>query len=148
MSNPVQVLQANVNKDAMPRNYHELTHVTIAKGITPAQLNAAYTLISNFGLGPKIRPVDFLIVVNSDAIAALTDIRLSTLDSTPVDIATIAQSDLTSGSKHAPVSSTVTLGAGFGANGVAGSGIQLRKTGSTATGSFTVDVIFRYDLRG
>lgn len=148
MSTPAYILQANTNKDSQPKNYHELIHVTVAKGITPAQLNAGYNVINNPGPGAQIRPVGFLLIVNSASVGALTDIRISSLEATPTDIVTWAQANLTSGAKLAPADANSSLGAGFGAAIAAGYGIQLRKTGSSATGAFTLDLIFQYDLRG
>ncbi len=148
MSNPVQILQANANKGRQPKNFHELVHVTVAKGITPGQLNSGYTLINNFGGGVEIRPVGFLIIVNSAAVGAVTDIRLSSLESTPTDIVTIAVANLTLGAKLDQANANAVLGAGFGAVLPIGYGVQLRKTGASATGAFTIDVYFFYDLRG
>lgn len=155
MQIPLQILQAEVNRQAQVWPFDGMVLETVAKGITPAQLNAGYDLIGNFQSNAKLKVVGFLIIVNSATIGAVTDIRLRYKNSTNTVIATILQAVLTSGSKHTPLGglngttpSAVALGAGFGAVTTPGRGVELVKTGSDATGAFTIDVMVLYSIRG
>lgn len=146
---PTQVIQAMVDKGLTNFNYHGNVLAVTKKGLVAADLtDAGYKLISDMVANFSIVPVGFLVVINSAAITGLTDLRLSTTDSTPVDIATVAQANLTSGSKHVPEGANTTLGAGFLAAGNPGRGIVLRKTGSAAAGAFTLDITVLFTLKG
>jgi len=91
--------------------------------------------------------VNWRIVVNSATIAAVTDIRLGSTDATPTVIVTIAQAGLTSGARFSAMSTTnTTHGAGLSAKLGSGVGVQIYKTGSAATGAFTIDVLLEYDV--
>lgn len=146
---PTQIIQAMADKPSMAFNYHGTVLAVTKKGLVAADLTlTGYRLVgdtlANFGLVP----IGFLLVVNSAGVGAVTDLRLSTGDATPVDIATIAQANLTSGSKHVPEGAATTLGAGFLAAGTPGKGLVLRRTGSAATGAFTLDITVLFTLRG
>lgn len=102
---------------------------------TLAEINAGKTI-------KPIRPgqlvvLDFMLRVTG-GFATAVDVRLSDLSSGPVDIATIAIAQMTNGAKHTPESANVTLGAGFDAPLTPPVGLQIRKTGSAATGGTSV----------
>lgn len=70
------------------------------------------------------------------ALAALTDARIGSTETSPVLIATLAQAQLTLGAVLTDGKETgVTIGAGLGEPLTKGYGVQAYKTGSTATGS-------------
>lgn len=102
---------------------------------TLAEINAGKTIL-------KTRPdqmviTNFLLLVTG-AFATATDIRLSDLGSGPVDIATIPIAQATNGAKLVPENTNITLGAGFNAPLATPNGLQIRKTGPTATGGTSV----------
>lgn len=104
---------------------------------TLAQLNAGFT-IANDDANKQFVPVGFFLK-STGAFTALTDIRLSDTNGTPVDIVTVAQAQLTNGAVFTENGgSGVTLGAGFGAPLTVGKGIVLRKTGSTGAGGTSI----------
>lgn len=153
--NPIQLYVAGREvPPSMNLSYMGHTYTAVSLGITLTQLNAGYNIIDS-GHNCRVRIIDFFIRVNTDAIAAVTDVRLGSTEATPTVIATILQAVLTTGSRHTPLNgvgtdgvtpSLVSLGAGFAAKLAKGHGVKLYKTGSSATGSFTVDVILRYDV--
>ncbi len=111
--------------------------------VTLAELNAGHTILPA-PAGRKLKVVDFFIKFTGTFTTA-TDIRLSDLASSPVDIVTIVIAQAGDGVYHTRSKGTNTLGAGFMADLTAGKGIQLRKTGSSAAGgtSITVQVMYR-----
>lgn len=140
------VEMANAGREAQVLPFQQKMNVCCINGITPAQLNAGFNLIAP-GHGRTLRVLSFRVVVQAATIAAVTDIRLSSTEATPTDIATFAQAGLTSGARLGSGSTSgVVFGAGFPFKLANGQGVQLRKTGSTATGAFTVDVLLEYDI--
>lgn len=110
--------------------------------VTLAELNAGKTLVPSVP-GRKYKPVDFYVKFTGTFTTA-TDIRLSDLNSSPVDIVTIAIAQAGDGVYHTRSKGTNTLGAGFMAELTAGKGIQIRKTGSAAAGGTSVTVQITY----
>ena len=146
---PTQVIQAMADKGLTNFNYHGNAMAVTKKGLVAADLtDAGYKLIADMVANFSIVPIGFLVVINTDAVGGVTTLRLSTTDATPVDIATFAVADLTAGSKHVPETANVTLGAGFLAAGNPGRGIVLRKVGSAASGTFTLDITVLFTLKG
>ena len=140
------IMMANAGREIEPLSFQQKGHVAVLNGITLAQLNAGFNLISP-GHGRQIRVNSYRIVVQAATIAAVTDIRLGSTDATPVVITTIAQAGLTSGARFSDMSTTnVTHGAGLSTKLGSGQGVQLYKTGSAATGAFTVDVVIYFDI--
>lgn len=111
---------------------------------TLAEINAGKTFVPSVGAF-KFRPV-FAILTAAGVFADLTDIRLSDLAATPVDILTYAVAALAD-AVLLPNSANVTAGAGFGAWLTPGKGIQIRKTGSTGADGTSVTVILFYQAR-
>jgi len=114
--------------------------------ITPAQINAGEYIISP-GHYQKLIPTWFFMRVNSASIGALTALKVGTDESTPVEILSVPQANLTSGTIWIPGSSNLTLGAGFMAALTQGAGVKIYKTGSDATGAFTVDLCLGFTAR-
>lgn len=113
--------------------------------VTLAELNAGKILIM-----PKatvqLRVTGLVLRVNG-ALGGATDIRISDIDSagaTAADLLTVNAANATDGARHSHLSGTNTLGAAFWAALTGGRGLQLRKTGSTATGTTSVDVLVEY----
>lgn len=110
--------------------------------VTLAEVNAGKTIIA--AVAGKTIIVWYFRALSTGAFAALTDIRLSDTAGTPVDVATLAQAQLTNGAiltSHGGTGVTIgTLGAAL----TAAAGLQVRKTGSTATTatSITFDVLY------
>lgn len=127
---------------------------SVTKTVTLAQLNAGHTIVKGFG-AVRYRVVDFLLLMNG-TFATATDIRLSDTASTPVDIATIAIANAEDNAQigpqtvDVPVAGTenpkAVLGAGWAAKLGAGQGIQIRKTGSAATGGTDILVTIQYEI--
>lgn len=89
--------------------------------------------------------IDFLLFFAGTADDA-TDIRLSSTDGTPVDIATILIADAADGDKVGAVSAEAVLGAGFNAELSSGQGVLIRETGTTLTGTTGVTGIITYQI--
>jgi len=146
---PNQLIQAMIDKPMPAFHYHGQVLAVYKKGLVAADLtDAGLKLVAPMVANFSLVPIGFLVVVISAAITGLTDLRISTTASTPVDVLTIAQANLTSGSKHDPQGANSVLGAGFLAPGAAGGGLILRKTGGAAAGAFTLDVMVTFALRG
>lgn len=111
--------------------------------VTLAQLNAGYTIVPEVG-GRTYVPVGFYVKFNGTFLTA-TDIRLSDTNSSPVDIVTIAIAQAGTGVTHMEGLGTNTLGTLY-AGLTAGKGIQIRKTGSAATGGTNILVGIRYRI--
>ncbi len=139
--------------------------------VTLAQVNASKKFI--FGHGAvRWRVLDVKLKVTGN-FADLTDIRLSTDESSPTDIVTIPLASLVDGvflsSSLTPAITKPTgggtqdteartaidsmidaggfvLGAGFNAALATGAGIQVRKTGSTGTGGTSVEFQVTYRM--
>jgi len=125
----------------------EMSEVTLSlvASATLAEVNAG-KVIYQPRLGSKLTPVGIDLRVTG-LFEALTDIRISSYDpagGSPVDVATVAQAALTDGAKLNQASATMVLGAGFAAALTAGHGLQIRKTGSTATTATKVDVVILF----
>jgi len=139
---PVQLKHAIQSTDLSRPPYYADAMEFAVLGITPAQLNTGhYLVLPQHMLRLVINGI--FIRVNSAQIGAVTDVRISTDEATPVDLATVLQANATSGVKLNEASTNMSLGAGFAVALNQGVGIKLRKTGSDATGAFTVDVILR-----
>lgn len=136
---PQQIIHSLQSSDLqrLPFYANRLDHVIM--GITPAQLNAGYYIIFP-NHHHQLAVTDFFFRVNSAGVGALTTLRLGTDESTPTDVFSIPQVNLTSGSLWVPTSANLTLGAGFLAYQAAGVGLKLYKAGSDATGAFTLDL--------
>ena len=119
---------------------------TVAANVTLAQLNAGLTLVAP-DAGRQLRAVGFYIRSVGGATTGLTDLRLSSVDpagGTPTDIVTAAQANLTSGTALSEKAGTVTLGTGWNANLPMSHGLQVRKTGGTAAGPTSYDIIVNF----
>jgi hypothetical protein len=77
--------------------------------------------------------------------AVCTDIRVGDTAGTPVDVLTVAVAQATDGAVHSEDAGTNTLGA-FGIDLTVGKGIQVYKTGSTATTGTTVKIRLLYKI--
>lgn len=140
------VLMANAGREQQVLSFQQKAFVAVVNGITLAQLNAGFNILQPVH-GRQLRVLNYRIVVNSATIAAVTDIRLGSTDATPVVIVTIAQAGLTSGARFSAMSTTnTTHGVGLAAKLGSGVGIKLYKTGSDATGAFTIDLYVEYDV--
>lgn len=112
--------------------------------VTLAELNAGKVLIpDDASLTLTVR--DYTIVPNG-TFAALTDARLSDTSATPNEVVTILAANLGTGTIHRHGVGTNTPGKVNQALGV-GKGLQIRKTGSDATGGtdISVTVLFTRD---
>ena len=98
---------------------------------TLAEINAGKVIAPKMA-GFHYMPVGFYFVPNG-AGAAATDVRISTTDGTPVDVATIPTASVTSGAKISQHLAAAVLGAGWLAEGNENQGLQIRKTGSDMT---------------
>lgn len=137
---PQQLIHAIQSSDLTRLPFYGNAMSFSVMGITPAQLNAGYYIVLPSHM-LKLTVLDIFFRVNSAQIGAVTDVRLSTDEATPVDIFTVLQANATSGVKLSPESANMSLGAGFAVALQQGAGILLKKTGSDATGAFTLDLI-------
>lgn len=104
---------------------------------TLTEINAGKVVVEKIP-GFKITPLDFVLDFNGTFTTA-TDIRLSTTDSTPVDIATVLiAAAVDNAFVRAAGSGAGAIGAGFNAEGSSGEGVQIRKTGSAAAGGTSI----------
>lgn len=143
---PLQLIQSFQSSDLGRRPFYgdSLEHAVM--GITPAQLNAGYYLVfPQHHL--RLIVTGMFLRVNSAAIGAVTDIRIQTDEATPVVLATVLQANAGSGVKLNEAATNMALGAGFAVALNQGVGLKLAKTGSDATGAFTVDIILRLSAR-
>lgn len=139
MLTPQQLIASLQSSDLqrMPYYANRLDHAVM--GITPAQLNTGhYIVFPNYF--QQLIVTDFFLRVNSAGVGAITTLHLGTDESTPVDIFSIPQASLTTGTLWIPNTANVTLGAGFMVALKAGVGLKLYKVGSAATGAFTLDL--------
>lgn len=143
---PLQVIQSLQSSELGRPPYFgdSLEHAVM--GIKPAQLNAGYYLVfPQHHL--KLIVTGIFLRVNSAQIGAVTDVRIQTDEATPVVLGTVLQANATSGVKLNEQSTNLSLGAGFAVALNQGVGIKFVKTGSDATGAFTVDIILRLSVR-
>jgi len=112
--------------------------------VTLAELNAGKVLVPAVP-GRVYRPTDFFLGFNG-TFAAATDIRLSDTAGSPVDIVTIGIAQAGTGVVHTRSKGTNTLGPGLLFDLTASKGIQIRKTGSTATGGTSILVQVQYRI--
>jgi len=98
---------------------------------TQAEIIAGKTIVVARKPNQTLKPLGFRMEATG-SFSTLTDIRISSDNDTPVDIATVTQSNISG--RMSLDSGTVTVGAGMDANLGAGDGIQLRSTGSDMTG--------------
>jgi len=139
MLTPQQLIASLNSSDLqrLPYYANRLDHVAL--GITPAQVNAGfYMIFPNYF--QQLVVTHFFMRVNSAGVGAVTTLRLGTDEATPVDIFSIPQANLTTGTLWFPNTANVTLGAGFMNALKAGAGLKLYKVGSDATGAFTIDL--------
>lgn len=118
----------------------------ISVSATLAEINAGKVLIP-----PSQRTIQLISIhlLVAGTFAALTDIRLSDITAagaTANDILTMVAAQLGDGLVHSHLTGTNVLGAAFWASLVAGSGLQVRKTGATGTGGTTIkfNIVFVY----
>lgn len=112
--------------------------------VTLAQLNAGFTFLA---AAPDItyEVVDFYLIPTGTFLTA-TDVRISDTSAGPIDVVTVAIANVTAGNVLQPGSAGATLGAGFGAQVTANKGLQLRKTGSAATGGTSILVMVSFKV--
>lgn len=112
-----------------------------------AEINSGKVLIAGRP-GNRYRVHSVRLQQTGAAIAALTDVRIGSTETTPTVIAQFAQAQLTDGAVLTDGKETgVTVGAGFGAILVDGTGIQIYKTGATGTGTGAISkVIIGYTI--
>ena len=121
----------------------DMTYTLVATA-TLAQINTGTTILA--GVSGRSITVVGVTAFSTGAFAAATDVRLSDTTGTPVDIATYPVAVLTDGAVVGEAVSTVVLGAGFATALAAGKGLQVRKTGSTATTATSLRLIVRYKI--
>ena len=121
----------------------DMTAQMIFANVSLAELNAGKTIFTPANGARQIRLAGFFILVNG-AFTTLTDARLSTTETTPTDLVTIVQAQLGAGVKHSEDAGTNTIAAAFFGNLAVGTGLQIRKTGGTAAGGTSLDVILRF----
>lgn len=113
--------------------------------VTLAQLNAGHVILPAVP-GRQYQLTDFFIKFNGTFTTA-TDIRLSTTEGSPTDIATILIANAGDNVVHRPGVGTHTLNdAAFAVALAAGAGIQIRKTGSSAAGGTDITVVLTYRI--
>lgn len=95
---------------------------------------------AKYGWCYRIRNVKAFVTGN---FTTATDVRLSTNESTPTDVVTIAQASLTDG---AILDSEDITDDALGTKLEAGYGIQVRYTGSTLAGGTSIDFEVSYTL--
>lgn len=143
---PTQLIHAIQSTDLERKPFYSDEIVVPVLGITPAQVNANYYLVLPSHM-LRLTVTGIFIRVNSAAIGALTTLDITTDEATPVNLASVAQANLTSGVKLNEASTNTVLGAGFATTLNQGVGIRIGKTGAAATGAFTVDVILRLSAK-
>jgi hypothetical protein len=127
------------------------TTLSVGGAVTLAQLNAGQVIVPAVA-GVQIRPVNFWMQMNGTFLTS-TDIRLS--DTTPTtDIFTIPIASAITGANFGPsgagfvnnatTAHASTTGAGMGAQLGVGLGVQMRQTGTAATGGTSVLYSFSY----
>ena len=120
---------------------------TEVKTVTLAQLNAGHKLVFGYG-AVRLRVTGVRFRFNGTFTTG-TDMRLSTDASTPIDLMTIAVAGMLTTEIHTDTDdqdSDITVAANMYATLAAGSGLQLRKTGSDMAGGTSIDVILRYQV--
>lgn len=116
----------------------------VTKTVTLAQLNAGHVLVPAFG-AVQFRVVNFVMLLNGTFLTS-TDIRISDTAATPVDVATLAIAQAVDNAQLTPDSTGITLNAGWAAKLTAGKGIQLRQTGTAATGGTDILITVEYEV--
>jgi hypothetical protein len=91
--------------------------------------------------GCRCYVTDVQFCFNGTAFATATDIRISDTNGTPVDFATVAIANTSSYQRLG--GANVTAGAGIATGGTLSKGLQIRKTGSNATGGHAFTVVVR-----
>jgi len=99
--------------------------------VTIAQVNTGLTIIPAV-IGRKYKVVGVWMQF-AGAWAACTDVRVGDTAGTPVVVITVAQAQAGDGDVHSEDAGTNTLGVGFGVDLTESKGVQIYKTGSTAT---------------
>lgn len=139
---PTQFIHAIQSTDLERKPFYADEMVVPVLGITPAQVNAGYYLMLPVHM-LKLTVTGIFLRVNSAGIGAVTSLDIATDEATPVNIASVVQANLGSGVRLNEASTNTVLGAGFAVTLNQGVGIKVGKTGSNATGAFTLDVILR-----
>lgn len=93
----------------------------------------------------RYRVIGFLLLFNGTA-ATATDIRLSSTESSPTDIATVLIANAADGDKRNEADATAVLGAGFNVELPVNEGVQIRETGTTLTGTTSVTGVIYYQI--
>jgi hypothetical protein len=130
--------------DTTYTNAYLQTGYTSVATVSPAQLAAGFTFFP--GLPSHTMAVSGLNMQVSGTFATCTDVRVSSTDATPSDIAIVAVGDLTTGAKYGLSSSQLQLTSTWNGGQTLGSGLQIRSTGSTCTGGASVAVQVQYYL--
>ncbi len=119
----------------------------VVKTVTLAQLNAGHKLVFGYG-ATRLRVTGVRFRFNGTFTTG-TDMRLSTDASTPVDLLTIAVAGMLDTEIHVDTDdqdTDITVAANMYATLAAGSGLQLRKTGSDMAAGTSIDVVLRYQI--
>lgn len=111
--------------------------------VSLSELNAGKVVLAPLP-GSRFRVVGFFLRFVG-TFASATDIRVSTTNATPVDIATVAIANATDGAVVSEVTNNRALGT-FPLLTDNNIGIQIRKTGSNATGGTRIDYVIRYRI--
>ena len=117
----------------------------VVKLVTLAQLNADHTIVPGYG-AVRLRVIGVRLRFNGTFTTG-TDMRISTTEASPTDLMTIAVAGMLTGEIHTDTDdqdSDITIAAGMYTKLVAGTGIQIRATGSTMAGGTSIDVLIRY----
>lgn len=112
---------------------------------TTAQINAGLTFLAAQA-GITLTVVGVLLLCAGNA-AGATDIRISDTNASPVDVVTATVAAATTGASLSTEATTSGLTVGtFCAALTASKGLQIRKTGSTLTGTTSVTVRVLYTI--
>lgn len=115
--------------------------------LTPAQINAGFTLIAP-GHEAQLRFLGGTLIIGAAALTGVTLLRIVTTDATPVVLAQFAVADLTANAKYGTNSVQFVLGAGALAALGRGVGVRVDKTGGAAAGATTATFLLEFDLVG
>ena len=119
----------------------------VVETVTLAQLNASFKLVPGHG-AVRNRVTGVRVRFNGTFLSG-TDMRISTTEATPTDLITVAVAGMLTGLIHNDTEeedADITISADMYTKLVAGTGIQIRKTGSAMTGGTSIDVLLRYQI--
>lgn len=128
------------------RTFVDVNQLTLNKTVvaTLADINAGTVILPACpGCQFELTSIHMLV---TGTFTTLTDLRLSTTESTPTDILTVVAAQLGTGAIHSHLTGTNTLAAAFWAALAQGYGIQVRKTGGTAAGGTSVTIKLGYKI--